>query len=358
MATAGEPWYVRLPDGRTARARNSDVLRAFVRAGRIPPASQVRRSGDDEWLPLERVPALADALIADAAHHAGDGGVSGEAHALGIRGLIEELLNAVDRCRNPAKLTVAAMAGVVLGIGTIALDQIATPPSTAGTLAGYLAIALCMLAAVSLASVILTQTTVIELDRHRPARAAEVRRGLLRHTLRTFGTQAIVGALLIGLVLLLRAAAPWIGGHDLGDLNSIRDVLAAAIAVLRLVVEVVCWPIVVLALLLLGPVLVIEDAPALRGLREWLTMVRRHLSRIYLYEAMAFMFAIALSLPLLLLVGVIGFTSGEDFTRYDRISLSVLAGLALTPFLAYLMVANVFIYLNLRYEFFFSARER
>ena len=36
----------------------------------------------------------------------------------------------------------------------------------------------------------------------------------------------------------------------------------------------------------------------------------------------------------------------------------VLTGLALTPLIAYLIVANVFIYLNLRYEFFYSARER
>ena len=53
-------------------------------------------------------------------------------------------------------------------------------------------------------------------------------------------------------------------------------------------------------------------------------------------------------------------------TRADRVGrrrmlivgalLMVLGGIALTPLIAYLLVANVFIYLNLRYEFFHSAR--
>jgi hypothetical protein len=33
-------------------------------------------------------------------------------------------------------------------------------------------------------------------------------------------------------------------------------------------------------------------------------------------------------------------------------------GVSMTPMLAYLLVAHVFVYLNLRYEFFYSMRER
>jgi hypothetical protein len=47
-------------------------------------------------------------------------------------------------------------------------------------------------------------------------------------------------------------------------------------------------------------------------------------------------------------------TTGDTASLPERIALSVLGGVALTPVIAYLTVANVFIYLNLRYEF--SAR--
>jgi hypothetical protein len=356
MATNGGPWYVRLPDGRTARARNSEVLRAFVRAGRIPWASQVRRSGDEAWLPLERIPAFAELRGGDLPPHAAHD--SGELRGFGARSILEELLNAFDSCRSHAKLMVAAAASLVLALGVLVLEQIGGLPLTSVTVAEYAGTALAMLAAVTLASVLLTQITVIELDRHRPARAAEVRQGLHRHLVRVFLTQALVAGLLIGLILTFRLLPPWLAVHDLGDINSARDGLAATLAVLRPVVECICWPFVVVALVLLGPVLIIEDAAPLQGVREWLTMLRRHLGRIYLYEALAFLFAIALSLPLLMLVGLIRYAGDGTLSEYDSITLWVLAGLAFTPFMAYLMVANVFIYLNLRYEFFFSARER
>src|SRR5437660_9001827 len=62
MAAGADTWYVRLPDGRTLRARNAEVLRGYLSAGRIPWESRVRRSGDEEWRPLDDVAEFAVAL--------------------------------------------------------------------------------------------------------------------------------------------------------------------------------------------------------------------------------------------------------------------------------------------------------
>jgi hypothetical protein len=357
MATAAEYWYVRLPDGRTMRARNADILRSYLRAGRIPADSRVRRSGDNAWHALGAVDEFADALGAEPAGDV-DGAVGGgEMRAVGIRGLADELFNALDSSLERAKLAIAAGAGLALALGVIGIDlALALPPgwSSIGAFAG---VAVFLLAAVSLATTLLTQITVIEVDRHRPAQGAEIWAGFARQWLRVLIAQGVVAGLVVAVMWFLRAAAPWIVTHDLGDLNPTRDVLLSVLAALRLVFEVICWPILGLAVLLLVPVLVIEEYSILRSLREWLGMVRRHLGRIYLYEALAFMLATTLALPLLLLVGGAAYATGEFFGQVERYTVLVLAGLALTPFIAYLIVANVFIYLNLRYEFF-SARDR
>ena len=56
----------------------------------------------------------------------------------------------------------------------------------------------------------------------------------------------------------------------------------------RLLLEVICWPVLAIAMLLMGPIFIVEDYSIVRGLREWLGMLRQHLGRIYLYQAIAF----------------------------------------------------------------------
>lgn len=358
MASAAETWYVRLPDGRTLRARNADVLRGYLSAGRIPSDSQVRRSGEEEWLPLERVAELAAALPSPQVRPLDP--VAGrprpatnELRTLGVRGLVEELLSAFDISLDRSKLSIAAMTGVLLAIGLIAFELVGSFPFVPWGLIGYTVTALFVLAAVALGTVLLTQLTFIELDRHRPARSAEVRAGLLGQTLRVLFAQGLVAGALVGLVLFFRAAAPWLGAQELGEF---RDVVLGIVSVARLLLEVLCWPIVGMAVLLLGPLLVIEELSILRSLREWLGMLRRHVGRIYLYEALALTLATVVALPMLLLVVVAAHSVGDSMGLVERIALWVLGGVALTPMIAYLTVANVFIYLNLRYEFFYSPR--
>ena len=60
---------------------------------------------------------------------------------------------------------------------------------------------------------------------------------------------------------------------------------------------------------------------------------------------MALTLATVVALPMLLLVGVAAHSVGDPLGLVERIALWVLGGVALTPMIAYLTVANVFIYL-------------
>ncbi|MCI0349377.1 MAG: hypothetical protein L0Z53_08125, partial [Acidobacteriales bacterium] len=88
-------------------------------------------------------------------------------------------------------------------------------------------------------------------------------------------------------------------------------------------------------------------------------MLRKHLGRILLYEAMAVTLGAILVAPLLapiLLAALTPFGDNGLMTLTGTTTLSVFAGVALTPLLTYLFVANLHIYLNLRYEFLPSSR--
>src|SRR5262249_24266004 len=60
MSQASDVWYVRLPDGRVIRAKSTDSVRHHLGTGRIPRDSWVRRTQEEQWASLERVPEFAD----------------------------------------------------------------------------------------------------------------------------------------------------------------------------------------------------------------------------------------------------------------------------------------------------------
>jgi hypothetical protein len=353
MPAAAEFWYVRLPDGRTVRARSADVLRSYLRAGRIPWESRVRRVGQDEWQPLDHVAEFADLHAPEPAPAPAPGN---DMRAVGVRGLIEELFNAFDSTIQRGKLMTAAGVAILFAVGWIALDVVADFPLGAWTTPAEIGIAIVVLAGLAAGTVILTRMTFIELDRHRPARPAEIQHGLLGQTLRVLIVQGLIVGLIGTLIWFFRAASPWLSTHNLGELNDARNTLLTVVAVLRLLLEVLCWPILGLAVLLLGPLVIIEEYSLVGSLREWFAMLRRHLGRIYLYEALALAMAAVMALPMLLVVAIASQTVAAPAGLAERITLSILTGVSLTPLIAYLLVANVFIYLNLRYEFFVSAR--
>jgi hypothetical protein len=72
---------------------------------------------------------------------------------------------------------------------------------------------------------------------------------------------------------------------------------------------------------------------------------------VLLYEALAIALGLVVTLPLVLpLLATLGFHLDERLAGPASFTRQVLAGLALAPLFAYVTVANVFIYLNLRYD--------
>ena len=60
MASSAEHWYIRLPDARVLRARSTEALRHYLKSGRIPWDSRVRRTADDPWQTLDTVEEFVD----------------------------------------------------------------------------------------------------------------------------------------------------------------------------------------------------------------------------------------------------------------------------------------------------------
>jgi hypothetical protein len=373
MATAADTWYIRLPDGRVLRARGTEQLRRFLKSGRIPWDSRVRRSQDAPWQTLVRTQEFADLVPEDSVESEekaetprGKPRAAPDLRTLGVRGLVDELCNAFDSSLQHAKLTAAACTGLGMGLTFVighGAAQILTRdfhlPAYWAWIA-YLATAFVLLVLFNICTSIVTQMTAFELSHFRPAQFREIRAGILGYSVRLTCVLGVVGGLIVGLVILLRLLPEWLVERELFD-GPVLETLVNLINGMRLILEVLAWPILALAMLLLGPIYVVEDHSIWGGLKEWFGMLRQHLGRIYIYQAIAFAFAIILTLPLIVPVLLaFGFAGGNprDLSVGESIPFYLLVGVALTPMLAYLLVAHVFIYLNLRYEFFYSARER
>jgi hypothetical protein len=362
MASNADVWYVRLPDGRVMRTRSTEAMRHFLKTGRIPLESRLRRPGEESWQPIERVAEFADLLESESDEAAARGKPrSGavELRTLGVRGLVDELFNAFDSSLQTAKLTTAALTGLAMGIVLI-LGSVAVPFWHERAWIGYLGTGAALLVLFSICTSILTQLTALELSRFRPARFSEIRAGLLATIVRVTGALGLVSGSIVGVIVLLRYAPEWIAPAEADELGFGLELLRNVVTGTRLLLEVLCWPILSLAMLLLGPILIVEEYSLAQALREWLGMLRQHLGRIYLYQAIAFALAAVMTLPLLLPVLLAFGFVGKPFALSigESVPFFVLTGIAMTPMLSYLLVAHVFIYLNLRYEFFYSARER
>jgi hypothetical protein len=360
MAADSDFRYFRRPDGRTGRVRNVGTLRTLVRGGRIPWESRARRSGDESWLPLTRHRELSDLHPPDA-HTDEPAGTKARANGhemqtVGVRGLVDELFNAFDSSLSRVKWAVAAGMGLALAVGGIVAEQAAAFPDDATRLGIQVGTAAVVLALFSACTYVVTQMTAVELSRFRPASSREIREGLVRQSAKVFVAQAVLVAFVAGVMLLLRNVPDLLGQADAGEYGALRDGAQAVLAVARLLIDVLGWPILGLALFLLGPILVVEDFSLVQGLREWLRMLARHPGRIYLYEALAVALAVVMTLPLFVPVYLTGthLAGGRGLYVVELVTLRLLAGVALTPLIAYLLVANVYIYLNLRYEFYFS----
>lgn len=388
MSKTYDVWYVRLPDGRVMRASTTEAVRFHLDTGRIPRTSLVRRSPDEEWTALEWVPEFADLLQGEERPEQSDYGLvesepvpsretrpgrrvaprrraavvregPHQLHTVGVRGMVEEMLGAMDSTLVRLKLRIACAIGLASMI-IVALVRLLIPElDWPWSLLPAVVTGVVLLTIWALGTTLLTQATFIELSHSRSARWADARTGLGRYTLRLTTALLIV----VGIPVLVLGLLPDVrdGLDELDWSLSAQDWGAAVALGLWLVLWVFLGLWVGFALLL-GPILIVEECSVLQGLRFWWQFLREHFSRAYLYEALTATLAAVASLPLLLPVLLAPALVrsywprvepvGREHTMNDvlQATLPVLGGLALTPVIAFLIVANLFIYLNLRYE--------
>ena len=368
-------WYVRLPDGRVVRAKSTASVRHHIESGRIPVDCWVRRTPDEDWITLDWAVEFADVasqkrkrtepaetdqrrvepgpakeLAAKASLH--------ELRTVGVPGLVEELLTALDSTLSRRKLLTAGLlaalgSGVVVALGLLDSPSLEQPwPWVYRSGA-----ALVLLLLTSTITALLTQLTFVELSRLRPARWQDVAGSLAGFSFRVLASFVLVGGLVVLITAGLHRLPEWILEQDLASPLS-AETLAAIASAAGLILEVLLWPVLVLGLLL-GPILVVEECGIGSAIAQWWRLVRRHLTRVFLYEALAAALGAVMSIPFFVpvLLAERFFLPEYSLVVVTRSTLSILTGLAFTPLIAYLIVANVFIYLNLRYELSAGTRD-
>lgn len=353
MASASDRWFVRFPDGRVVLAKSTRAVRHHIAAGRIPGNSRVRRSPDEEWQKLERLTEFAEVLGHAMREENGVQesesaamGRSVDFRTLGVGGLVSELLNAVDSSLQRTKLWIAGITALVWAVGILAMTELLPRLVHAWWLWGYRAVVgVALLFVGGVASSLLGQMALVEMSRLRPAEWREVRPGLFGKAIKIMMAQGLVLAVILVPILAL------------GRLENTPLWIQGAGLALRLVLEIIFWPLVGMALLL-PPLILVEESTLPRAMLQWLDLLRTDLSRIILYETLAVGLGAALTFPLVFPILYVSWTLGALDSFLSAVALAtlyVLGGLATAPLVAFLLVANVFIYLNLRYEFLFPA---
>jgi hypothetical protein len=371
-------WYIRFPDGRILRAASTSILRQELDAGHIPLGSTVRRSPSEEWVSLAWTQEFADQVeelssrprptspeprprrpaerrettnaIRDNAATVSSRLDASRLHLVGVRGYLDELLAALDSTLTARKLLLGLVAGLFLGV-FLAIRQASWFEGESAWLATAWGLAIVAAIVLDVLTALLTQLTYVELARLRPARWSEAAEGLAGLTLRVIVSQLIVRGLAGGLIVLLRWLPYWLGPSGEEAWTPGQQIAAGNALALGMILEALIWP-VFFFWWLLPPIFVVEGSSLVSGLRHWLTLLRQHLGRVFLYQALAVGLGLLLTAPFLLFIAPMfspTFTPPEPLHEVANRTRFVLLGLACGPFLTYWMVANVFIYLNMRY---------
>jgi len=358
MSTADDPWYVRLPNGQTARVPSTDALRIYIENGTLPRESLVRRRGKDPWLPLEAVP-----VVADLAHEppSEDGTPVGLAakldglqfKTLGVRGIAQELLTALDNTLVPAKLVVGCLFAMLVLLAGFVVRFVASEIGIGGYWFVDLIVVALKLAVLALGVTILTRYTHREVSEMRSVRWSEATDSLSGTFMQVLFAFLVVPGILLGLIVMFPHIIGWIAPTILG-LNlgiNLGEMLVSLISLAMLFLSVAMWVLLGVSFLI-APVIVIEDCGFARGLKEWRALLKEQWGSVVLYEAIAITLGFVASLPHLLPV-YFATMYGSGLVppnQLGTVGVNLLYGFAAGPFLAYMAVANVFIYLNLRYE--------
>lgn len=349
MPETKDLWYVRFPDGRV-RGGTIAVIRQQLASGRLPAGTRVRRSGDADWAPIDRVAEFAEP---NGASGNGNGAAPaatiasrldpGQMHLPGVRPMLEELLGALDSTFVSRKLKVAAFAGLLLGavfaLTTLPLFGFSLSPPGLGWLLPFAAVVVW-----SWLVVVLSKMTFAELSRLRPATWSDGMEGSFRATVHLSFAHGIMILLLGAVVFGLRFLPVWL--PTLGDEDTAKyfTVGGQAANVAGVVLELLVWPIFVL-LLPLGAMLVVEQASFAQALGKWLSLVWRKGWRILMAELLALGIGLLLSAPLAFLGALVASRFGEG-DLVGAIVRCLLFGLLSSLLLAYLVVANVYLYLS------------
>jgi hypothetical protein len=368
MIAADDSWFVRFPDGRVIHVANTSVVRQNIQQRHIIAGCMMRRSGDDEWRPFERFREFADLMASGSATHqsprelrardpAPGESASGVAarldpHRLGTAGILPILQDAVaalDTSLTQRKLIASALLAASCGaiLATTALAAASSPG-----VADYvwpIAGTLCVL--ITLAGLgLLARLTYVELQRMRPAQWNEGTAALVPLTCRLIVAHALAAVVLVGVPAGLLALSRWVLPGTTGAWNAVGAGLAHVSAILALLATVCFIPLGV-ASLLLAPTLVFEECSAIAAVWIWVGLLRRNLGRVVLNEVVLVAIAGLLAGPLLLTVWATGLAHfDERLTRTVEFARTVLTFLALTPAFSFLAVANVFLFVNLRYQ--------
>src|SRR5262245_50162421 len=267
MSKSPDVWFVRLPTGSVLRANSTAVVRDHLASGRIPRNSRVRRSTGRRWRGLAQTAEFADlaaprggdrrgSRITTGLHTASTAPLTLEPATVAsrldpvrlptvrVRGMLQELLAALESTLVRTKLGVAAAASLVGGLvvallGSGLLDPLLPGPVLQGAVAG---VVLLLVAAV--ASSLLGQTTFVELSRLRPAKWREASAGLGRLVPRVFLVYLLATGGTLAAIALLRWLPSWLlGAPDLARPDGMREGVAGAVAVLAVVLEVVLWAV-------------------------------------------------------------------------------------------------------------------
>jgi hypothetical protein len=371
-----DPWYVQLPDGRVVKAKSTASVRHHVSAGHIPLNSMARREHHETWQMLTRIGAFADlgsgggrsaAAEQDLAPPApSNNGSSADVNVkagisarldpmrlqtVGIRGLVDELIAAFDSTVSTGKLAVACT-GCLLGSLAVFVTLRLALLASAGLWQSVVLGGVVGFAALSIVVALLTRQTHMELLKMRPVATFEARPGIAMFALRVFLGYAVTIGIGIGLLVLLgrtpEAMARAVAGMD----ANAAEALTTGVWLIGMVLQV-CIFTMMLASLLVPPILIVEECTISASIREWRALLAEHRIRVMVYEATAVVLALVAALPLLLPVYLASIyrLPLEPHNWIAQALFPVLQAVALGPALAYLAVANLFIYLNLRYEY-------
>jgi hypothetical protein len=374
MKSRYDPWYLRLPDGRVVKAKSTSSVRHHVEAGNIPLNSMARRESHEEWVSLAWIAEFADlgggtrrpttpaTEDPEPLQSSGNGsaielktGISARLdpmrlQTVGIRGLVDELISAFDSAIGVGKGTFACavLAFAAFGLGLLLQATLAYYPEAVwlAQLTAVLVGGLVMAVIVA----ILTRQTHLELSTMRPVRFAEARKGCGPLVFRVFlGYAATIGAC-FGVMVLLQHLIDW--SATAGGLSGqVAEVVQASIWGASAVIGFVLGIFVLLSFLV-PPILIVEECSVGDALREWRALLREHRIRALVYEGLALALALVAALPLAVPVFLtLQFLPVATHNWLCRVILHVLGAIVAGPALTFLAVANLFIYLNLRYEY-------